>query len=128
MKTKLTEERKAELIAQLQEYCKASGYKLYTILRHCSKSGMSRIIEVLAIPGPDKKGYNSVLWLGGMIAELLEYKYAYASKSDSGGIKIEGCGMDMGFAIVYELSAMLYGKDAGKDSSDGPYKLQQQWL
>ena len=48
------------------------------------------------------------------IKEILGYKFG-----KSGGLKISGCGMDMGFAVVYELSGVIYN-----DSR----KLKSEWI
>jgi len=38
-------------------------------------------------------------------------------------LRVGGCGMDMGFHIVYSLSLALYGS-----ANDGGYTLSQEWL
>ncbi len=74
------------------------GDTVNTISRHTSRSGMSRSISLFA----------------SVSGELVELDY-YASRvlGDSidnkhGGIRIGGCGMDMGFALVYNLSSRLF--------------------
>jgi hypothetical protein len=76
------------------------GTTLYTILRHCSRSGMQRSISVVL---PSKNG--PTLNLDWFISKALDMKM----DQTNGGLKISGCGMDMGFALVYELSAALWG-------------------
>jgi hypothetical protein len=75
------------------------GDTLYTVLRSVSRSGMSRSISVFKI---DAKGPHR---LDGLLAAALGYKF----DCDNGGVKVGGAGMDMGFAVVYNLSAALYG-------------------
>lgn len=81
---------------------------LYTTLRHVSQSGMMRHISVIGIAG------NEPRWLSYWVAQALGWKL---NKDD--GVEVGGVGMDMGFHLIYELSAVLYG--------DG-YKIKQRWL
>jgi hypothetical protein len=92
--------------------------ELYTILKHCSKSGMKRVIQVVALT-PD-----GPLYLGYRIAAILGMPYDEKRE----GVVIGGVGMDMGFAIVYELSAKLYRNPDGSYSHEGAYKIHQRWL
>ena len=87
------------------------GSTAYTKLVHCSKSGMTRIISVMAI----KK--NEPYYLNHHISEILSFKKA--EKFGEYGLKVGGCGMDMGFHLIYTLSYKLYG--------DG-YAIKQRWI
>lgn len=71
------------------------GDTIYTVLRHVSRSGMQRKIDLYAI----KDGTPQ--WLSGWAAVLL------GMPRDDQGIKIGGCGMDMGFELVYNLGRVL---------------------
>ena len=101
------ERLKAEAINELKELLKVPC-TIYTVLRHCSASGMQReiILHVAA---------------GGQILNISYYasKAIGASFGKRNGLVIKGCGMDMGFDLVYNLSARLYG--------DG-YKIRQEWI
>lgn len=89
------------------------GAQLYTILRSVSSSGMSRVISVVVV-GNDGEIRN----LDWHIDRAGLYKRTpNGAKRD--GLKVRGCGMDMGYAIVYDVSSALFG--------DG-YKLKQSWL
>ena len=103
------------------------GMTVYTILNHRSASGMSRSIS-LAVGG--KKG------------EIIKLDW-YAIKAglgkmdqSHGGIKVGGCGMDMGFDLVYRLGSKLWPKGTkkphgtrnGKPDTDGGYALEHSWL
>lgn len=73
------------------------GSTARTILRHVSKSGMTRWISVMDADG------ESVTWL---VAAAMGEKI-----HERGGhhtIKVTGCGMDQGFSLVYNLAAVLY--------------------
>ena len=83
------------------------GQTIYTILRSVARSGMSRKISPLLISS------NDILDISYHASRVLNWKL-----TDS-GILVEGCGMDMGFHLVYNLSRVLY--------NDG-YILKQRWL
>jgi hypothetical protein len=110
------------------------GSTAYTILRQVSSSGMSRHISV---SGPDHE------YLDGLVALALDYPTA-----KDGSLRVGGCGMDMGFAVVSDLSYALYphGFDClgehcpsndhsngdrdytSHHHSSGDYALRQWWL
>lgn len=120
---------KDEAIARLREWIKP-GATLYTILRHVSRSGMNRVIEVVQLREDGEVrvlGFNIALAVG----------YSYDRQRD--GIKVGGCGSDMGFEVVYNLGRVLFpdgfevkgvgrnGDTSGWDN-DGGYALRQRWL
>lgn len=74
------------------------GSTVYTVLRHCSRSGMYRAIDVYVIRD------NEPRRLTFSVAKATGYRYDRKHEA----IGIGGCGMDMGFAIVSELSFFLY--------------------
>jgi hypothetical protein len=43
-----------------------------------------------------------------MVAAVLDMRC-----DKSGGVRVRGCGMDMGFHLTYTLSAKLYGYENG---------------
>ena len=47
----------------------------------------------------------------------------YAINGHSDAIRITGCGMDMGFALVYELSSALFSRDENDTQHSGGYAL-----
>lgn len=75
------------------------GDTVHTILRHTSRSGMLRIIDPVALAGPG----NDVRYLGYLTAKAL----GWPDDGDQ-GVKVSGCGMDMGFELVYCLSRALW--------------------
>lgn len=129
-----------EAIKELKKYLK-QGDTVYTILRHVSSSGMSRVIDC-KVANKDK----SISHIGYLVANALDYKY----DSKKEGIRVGGCGMDMGFHIVsglaYTLSkdqAKCLGKGKcksndhangdhdytkGNTHADAGYQLSQRWL
>ena len=90
---------------------------VYTILRHVSRSGMSRHIDLYVIKD------NKPMYISGYVACYLDRKQA-----KHGAVKITGCGMDMGFALVYDLSMVLYLNPDGSYSHDGAYALNHEWM
>ena len=73
------------------------GSIVYTTLNHVSRSGMQRAISTYIIIDNDIRdiSYDVAEVIGNTI-------------HNKGGIKIDGYGMDMGFAIVHQLSYALY--------------------
>ena len=126
-----------EAVSELHQLLKP-GDTVQTILRHVSRSGMTRTIS------PIINGRNRSY----VVAAALDYK----TDDKRDGIKIGGCGMDMGFHLVYNLSRTLWpkgyqccGDEDGRrcrsndhsngDRSynphiheDGGYALNQEWL
>jgi hypothetical protein len=76
------------------------GSTAYTILRHVARSGMSRAIDVVAIDGGD--GHR---WMSPRVAVACDD--SWSDKHEA--ITVGGCGMDMGFAVVYDLAQTIYG-------------------
>jgi hypothetical protein len=101
--TKAQRTERDEARAQLREWIKP-GDTVYTILDSVSRSGMSRQIRVV-IPYTREDGTIDHLHPNYSVAKALGLRQA--TKGD--GIIMGGCGMDMGFALVYELSHALYG-------------------
>jgi hypothetical protein len=88
---------------------------LYTNLKHVSTSGMSRDMKVLAV-------------VGGEIVDVTFYvgKLDIGTLKERNGqrvIRVGGCGMDMGFHIVYTVSAVLYGYE-----DRGAYTIRHEWI
>lgn len=111
--------------AKLREMLKP-GQTVYTILRHVSSSGMSRRIS-LAIVDSEGKLRNIDFWAANAMDDKIH---------KDGGIVISGCGMDMGFALVYNLGRTLwpngtpepYGRRNGEPDSAGGYALKHSWI
>lgn len=86
------------------------GSVAYTVLRHVSSSGMQRRISVLGVMG------GEIVCLDWAVSRVLGRRV-----HPNGGIIIGGCGMDMGFALIYDLTATLYGIDAA-------YSINHRWI
>lgn len=80
------------------------GDKVHCVLRHVSRSGMRRVIELVKIDAEGDPRY----W-GRLVAEACGYRY----DREREGIVVNGCGMDMGFALVYDLGRTLWPEGYG---------------
>lgn len=131
------EQERQTTCEDLQEYLKP-GTEVYTILRHVSRSGMLRVIDLVTFASgrPSHCGWNAAKALG------------WAYHRGHNGVKMEGCGMDMGFHLVYSLARVLFpdgfgciGKRCPSNDhhngdgvytphhhQDGGYALIQRWL
>lgn len=112
--------------------------KIHTILRHVSRSGMLRIIDMQYV----KDGEIHTIW-------IRDPTNFFGVVNDGvRGYKVGGCGMDMGFHLVYCLGSYIWNgheselrdkcKAVPKDHymhdslvSDKPYGgyyFKQEWL
>lgn len=96
--TKAEKQEQIEAIASLHARLKP-GSKVYTKVTHVAKSGMSRSIQAFYV---DSNGdICEITWLAAMALDLrLDHK--------NGGVKMGGCGMNMCFALVYELGSVMW--------------------
>lgn len=113
------------------------GDTIYCVLRHVSKSGMFRRIslEVMVDNQPRNiDGYAARLGLADQ-------------RDEKEGLGVSGCGMDMGFSLVYNLGRVLFpdfdciGEKCPSNDhfngdrnrrphkhSDGGYALRHAWI
>ena len=104
-----------EAIQEFKKVVKA-GDTVYTKLNHVSRSGMMRHITVMVI----KK--NVPHYLDHLATKILGWPRVAMDKGE--GIKVPGCGMDMGFHLVYSLSEVVFSSQ----KKDGGYVLNQRWI
>lgn len=121
--TKSTE--RAEALATLREIL-PPGSTVYCVLRSVSRSGMSRRIDFYRIED------NQPRYLSGLIAKVLDMRHPADSRQQ--GLRVDGCGMDMGFHIVYTVARVLY-RDGWNDAvsglpstRDAGYALRSEWI
>jgi hypothetical protein len=117
--------------AKLRKWLKP-GSTVYTVLRYVSSPGMSRRISCLITL---KDG--SIMDISGYVGDVIGSR----RNEKDGSLIVSGCGMDMGFHVVYSLSRRLFpdgfklpkgkmgrnGDTSGHDK-DGGYALNQRWL
>jgi hypothetical protein len=114
-----------QAIRQLKENIRPND-TLYTQLEHVTKSGMTRYIKVRQIK--DDYPYD---WTY-LVAKILGWTYS----DKYNAIKVGGCGMDMGFHVIYTLGQALWpdgtpephGRRNGEWDSCGGYAIKQRWL
>jgi len=113
-----------QAISELKKLIKP-GDTVHTILRHVSRSGMSRNIDlVISVDG-------DVRCISGIAALAINHK-----RAKDGSIVAGGCGMDMGFSLVYNLGYALWphgtdephGTRNGEADYSGGYALKQRWI
>ncbi len=113
------------------------GTRVYTVVTHVARSGMSRSIQPMmgGINHEDEPIIMDLTWRVARANPSLKFD------RDHGGIKMTGCGMDMGFALVYEIGRMLYpdgfalapgqharNGDKSNIDKDGGYALRHERL
>lgn len=99
-----------EAVQKLQGLLKKDS-TVYTMVRSVSASGMSRQISLFIIQG------GRLLSLDFYVSKALGLQYKT-------GVVIRGCGMDMGFALVYNLARTLFTSK----KEDSGYFLNQTWI
>jgi len=97
------------------------GTKLYCVLRHKSRSGMLRIIDLFRIITDDRPEYPpDIRYVRVFHDEEPGFPFKYTGFHDRyEGYHVRGCGMDMGFHLVYELSQWATGD---------PYHFVHMWV
>jgi hypothetical protein len=92
-----TKADKAEAISTLKNLC-PPGTTIYTVLRHVSRSGMQRALDVYVM---EDNAPRRITW-----PVCKAVGYGYSDKYDA--LTIGGCGMDMGYDVVHNLSWVLH--------------------
>jgi len=92
---------------------------IFYIVKNVSNSGMYRHIDFYTFKLKDnfREGEAPIqkVWLSGAISKVL----GYPLKEKTNALGVSGCGMNMGFAVIYNLAEVLFG--------DG-YKLNDEGL
>lgn len=116
----------AEAILYLRKVLKP-GNTVYTVLRRVSRSGMSRNIDLYYM------AKNEPVWISSSVGHAIGSPQSRKNWDNSQGLTVSGCGMDMGYHLVYSLSRVLFpdgfkGAMSGQHQQDGGYALKQRWL
>lgn len=93
-----TKNDKKEALKRLREKM-PPGTTVWTKLLHVSKSGMTRWLDVYIIVNNEPLRYT---W---SVADAVDMSYSVKHE----GVKVDGCGMDIGFHLVNCLSYALHG-------------------
>jgi len=138
---KVSKQEHQEAVERLRELL-PPGSTVWSTVRHVSRSGMSRTIDFYKLTVHD--GEPDRVWLSRLISTACGYPFDKSREA----VKVSGCGMDMGFAVVYDLAYVLYPdgfdcvgeKCPSNDHSNGDrdysphrhtsggYSLHQRWL
>lgn len=116
------------------------GMEVQCVLRSCSRSGMRRRVSLIAldpVTGP--------FHLDALAARALQWSRVRQYPGE--GVVVDGCGMDMGFHLVYSLASVVFGDyvvplrgaDRGRltrwrngrgewSPKDAGYALRHRWL
>jgi len=114
------EQVKTELLQRVKP-----GQTVYCNLKSVSASGMRREIGLLIVENGE---IHNISFAASIVTGR--------KLSNKGGIVCNGCGMDMGFDLVYGLGSALWptgtpaphGKRNGEEDSAGGYALRSAWL
>jgi predicted HAD superfamily phosphohydrolase len=115
---KISKTEKAEAVDLLRGLFDAAPKKTaYTVTRKVSSSGMTRRISVFVVDSDgdlrDISYYVGAV-LGWSITDVMGHRT----------VRVDGCGMDMGFHLVYSLSYALY-RDTDKERAG--YVIRHEW-
>jgi hypothetical protein len=103
---RVSKEKKAEALANLRKML-PPGTRIYVSNVHTSRSGMMRTLKLYKAEGGSIR-WISCYWVAAAIG--------WSVDEQREGVKVSGCGMDMGFHLVNTLSYALHGM---KDHGDG---------
>jgi hypothetical protein len=120
-----TKKERQESLDYLREILKP-GQEIYTQCQHVSKSGMTRWLDLYVMR--DNRPHR-ITW---DVCAAADFVFC----DRRGQLKIEGCGMDMGFQAVYCLGHAIWpdgtpephGTRNGEPDTNGGYALTQRWL
>lgn len=115
MGRKVTVAGRAEIdaaVEKLREFLKP-GDTVFGIVKHVSKSGMSRSISFYKMYQRED-GQIDYLWLSHLFATALDWPFDEKHEA----VKVQGCGMDMIFHTVYSVSRRLFPQGFGEKCTD----------
>lgn len=87
-----------------------AGSTIYCVLRHVSRSGMFRIIDLFVIVDGDVRYLHS-------LAD--DKRMPFTRDACRDGFRVSGAGMDMGFHVVYSI---------GRAFREDGYHFNMRWL
>lgn len=103
-----TKQEQVMAVEALRGYIKPEQC-VYTKLSHLSRSGMKRIIDLYVVKD------NEIVRITWNACAAMNRSYDKKRE----GMVMNGCGMDMGFAAVYDLSHTLFGNG---------YAINHRWI
>lgn len=133
---RVTKQEREDAKEMVKKFVKP-GDTVYTVIRGVSRSGMSRTMDVYAFY-VDEKGKVQKQYLTGWCVKLGLGSQSLQMWRNSAGMRVNGCGMDMGFHVVYSLGRTLWPEGDGKHKTgrngdkgaetDGGYLLRHEWI
>ena len=123
---KYSKEERENAAAHLRKVLK-DGDTVYTVLRSVSRSGMFRRIDLYYIDDSDymrraNNGRPRMQYLSGYAAVVMGIP-----RNDK-GLGVGGCGMDMGFHLVGNLAAALFGFEKTGTGHRVKGEFRQEWI
>ncbi len=100
-----TKTEQAEALARLHDWLKP-GDTVYTILDHVSAFGTSRTIRVVLLSCENGKAID--LHPNHAVSRVLGLRFHKRNGRETDALVVQGCGMDMGFYLVHNLSRRLF--------------------
>lgn len=94
------------------------GQTVYTVLRSVSRSGMQRTLDAYAIVAGEN-GTPEKVYLSGYIAKAADLR-----RNDHGALVVGGCGMDVGFEVVYNLGRAVFPNGVPCTGESGPERCR----
>lgn len=94
------------------------GDTVYTVLDSVSRSGMSRTLRVVLLSCEHGRAVD--LHPNWAVGKALGLRHAKRNGREQDGLVVGGCGMDMGFHVVYSLAATLWPEGFGCVGKDCP--------
>tara|TARA_R100000008_G_scaffold15603_1_gene7595 strand:+ start:71 stop:439 length:369 start_codon:yes stop_codon:yes gene_type:complete len=91
---------------------------VYPVLRSVSRDGMSRTMDFYIVRD------GEVRTITALVAGLLGLQLSTAYGPANNAAIVGGCGMDMGFHVVYTMSRVLY---RDRTAGDPGYRLNCEW-
>ena len=89
------------------------GDTVYTVLRHVSRSGMSRGIDCYVMQDGEPR------WVSRLVHRATGF--SFDKKRDC--LRVGGCGMDMGYHVMMNVSYAIHGhSDKGDDAKEAGEK------
>lgn len=126
-RSKVYESRNAEYRAESADRLRElfpAGTEVRTMVKHVSRSGMARVIAVLAIQPGKGSDPARIVNVSHDVARVLDWSY----DNDHGGVYVTGCGMDMCFHTVYTLARKLFSADDMTDDQRRRYGTDTGYL
>ncbi len=121
-KTEIAEARERALALLPRPASEREATPIYCVLHKVSKSGTSREISFYMRDDGDLTRLDHLI---SQVCTYSDRSTAYPHGKE--GLRVGGCGMDMGFSVVYHFASSLYGAGEVRTGREG-YLLRAVWL